>query len=163
MGHDLTTVEIIGLAIRSEEDAAKFYGELSKKIQNAVVRAKYESLAREEESHRHMLLLLYKKMTGEQNPPRIPGSPALAEGRGVPVMTESLKEILQYAIAREHEACEFYRGLVSKMSEPASKRTIEYLADIEQGHEQLLKSELASYLRDKTWYADNPDIQLVGP
>ena len=160
---DLTVVEAIGLAIRSEEDAAKFYGDLSKRIRNGLVRTKYDSLAREESSHRQMLLALYRRITGEDRPPHIPGSPALAEGRGVPPMTESIEALLQYAITREQEAQAFYRRLGGRMTEPASRRTIEYLAEIERGHELLLAAELEAFLRDKTWYADNPDIQLVGP
>ncbi|MFA4875435.1 MAG: ferritin family protein [bacterium] len=163
MDRELTVVEIIGLGIRSEEDASKFYGSLSKKIQNELVRAKYEGLAREEEQHRRMLVGLYQKMTGEKNPPVIPGNPATAEGGGAPLISESIEELLQYAIEREREACEFYRRLAPKMSEPTSRRTIEYLADIERGHEGLIRSELEAYQRDKNWYADKPDIQLVGP
>lgn len=160
---NLTVVELLGLGIRSEEDAAKFYGSLSKLIRNDLVRAKYEGLAREEESHRQMLLQLYRRFTGEQNPPRIPGSPATAEGGGAPLATESIEELLQYAIVREQEAHEFYLNLAPKMSEPQSRRTVEYLAEIERGHEALIKSELDSFQRDKQWYAEKPDIQLVGP
>ncbi len=163
MEKELTVVEIIGLGIRSEEDAARFYGALSKKIKNELVRAKYESLAREEESHRHMLRVMYEKMTGERNPPRIPGAPVTAEGGGIPLISESLEELLQYAMSRERESCEFYRKLAPRMSDGASRRTIEYLADIEKGHESLLRSELEAYRRDINWYAEKPDIQLVGP
>ncbi|MBI4711406.1 MAG: hypothetical protein HY767_02970, partial [Candidatus Omnitrophica bacterium] len=44
-----------------------------------------------------------------------------------------------------------------------ARRTLEYLADSERGHEMLIKSELEAYLRDRNWYAEKPDVQLVGP
>jgi rubrerythrin len=161
MSEELTTVEILGLAIRSEEEAAKFYGDLAKRIGNALARAKYEALAREESSHRQILINLYRKMTGEKRPPEITGEPAVAEGGGVHVETEGLERLLQVAIEREQRAGNFYREMSSKMEDANGRRLLQYLADIERGHEVMLASELEAYRRDKNWYADNPDIQLV--
>jgi len=162
MNAQLTTVEILGLAIRSEEEAAKFYGDLAKRIRNGLARAKYEGLAKEEASHRHLLVGLYRKLTGEERPPHIPGHPTVAEGGGVPVETESIEELLKIAIGREEAAHAFYLALAPRMQESASRRLVEYLADIERGHELMLRSELEAFLRDRNWYAEKPDIQLVG-
>jgi rubrerythrin len=162
MNEQLTTIEILGLAIRSEEEAAKFYGDLAKRIKNELARAKYEALAKEEVSHRQLLVGLYRKLTGEEAPPPIPGHPAVAEGGGQPVETDSIEELLKVAIGREATANEFYRELAPKMQDASSVRLIEYLADIERGHELMLREELAAYLRDRNWYAEKPDIQLVG-
>lgn len=164
MKDDLTMVEVIGLAIRSEEEAAHFYGEMSKLIKNDLVHSKFESLAKEEVGHRHMLVELYKKMTGETAaPPKIPGSPKTAEGGMPRFAVESLEELLKLAIKREQEANEFYRDAAVRAKDDNAKRVFEYLAGIERGHEILLKSELDSYLKDRNWYADKPDVQLVGP
>lgn len=164
MKEELTILEIVGLAIRSEEEAAEFYGSISKIIKNELVRAKYEALAREEVGHRHMLVELYKKMTGESGaPPKIPGKPSTAEGGKLPISAESLEDLLKLAISREHEASEFYRNASLRVTGNVSKRIFEYLSGIERGHEAMLKSELEAYLLDRDWYADKPDIQLVGP
>ena len=161
MKDNLTPVEIIGLAIRSEEEASAFYGHISKLVKNELVRSKYESLAREEGRHREMLVALYRKMTGEKGaPPKIPGDPATAEG-GFPVENASIEDLLNFAIAREQEARRFYTKAAERTNDHTSKRMLEYLADIERGHETMLKSELDAYLRDKNWYAEHPDIQLV--
>lgn len=162
MDAQLTTIEILGLAIRSEEEAAKFYGDLSKRIKNGLVRAKYEALAKEEASHRQLLVGLYRKFTGEESPPHIPGHPKVAEGGGVPVETASIEELLKIAIGREEAAHDFYQKFAARMQDANSRRLIEYLADIERGHELMLREELAAYLRDRNWYAEKPDIQLVG-
>ena len=164
MKEDLTLLEVIGLAIRSEEDAAEFYGSISKVINNELVRAKYEGLAKEEVGHRHMLVELYKKMSGEKGaPPKIPGSPATAEG-GKPVFeAEALEDLLHHAISREVEANDFYRKAATRAIDTNSRRTLEYLADIERGHELMLRGELEAYMRDRDWYAEKPDVQLVGP
>lgn len=164
MEEEPTLVEIIGLAIRSEEDAADFYGRMSKLIKNELVRKKYESLAKEEVGHRHMLVELYKKMTGETlPPPGIPGKPQTAEA-GEPSMTvNSIEELLNFAISRERKAFEFYQTAARRVANDNARRVFEHLSGIERGHETLLKSELESYLKNKNWYADKPDIQLVGP
>jgi len=161
MSEELTTVEILGLAIRSEEEAAKFYGGLAGRIKNDLARAKYESLAREEASHRQLLLNLYRKTTGENKPPQIPGEPVTAEGGGVQVETDDIERLLKTAIEREQKAMNFYREMSSRMKDTNGKRLLQYLADIERGHEVMLASELEAYRRDKSWYADNPDLQLV--
>ncbi|HPQ81163.1 MAG TPA: ferritin family protein [bacterium] len=164
MKDDLTLLEVIGLAIRSEEDAAEFYGSISKVINNELVRAKYEALAKEEVGHRQMLVDLYKRMSGEKGaPPRIPGSPATAEGGKPPFEADALEDLLSHAISREVEANDFYRKAAARAIDNNSRRTLEYLADIEHGHELMLRSELEAYLRDRDWYAEKPDVQLVGP
>jgi len=161
VNRELTTVEILGLAIRSEEEAASFYGEIAGRIKNDLAKAKYESLAREEVAHRRLLLNLYKKMTGEERPPRIPYEPDTAEGGKKRLDAEDLEQLLEAAIAREEEAKNFYKEMASKMTDDNARRLLQYLADIERGHELMLVSELEAYRRDKNWYADNPDIQLV--
>ncbi len=73
MDPKLTSLEVIGMAIRSQEVVALFYGSISKMIDNDLVRARYEHLAREEVNHKKMLVALYKKMTGcRKRPPRSP-------------------------------------------------------------------------------------------
>lgn len=162
MGRDLTSLETLGLAIRSEEDAAEFYSAVAKLVKNKLVRDKYETLAREEIGHRQILVNLYKKFSGDPQPPKIKGSPKTAE-TGFPIMAlDSIEDMLNFAIIRENEANKFYRNAAKKTTDITAKRILEYLADIEHGHEIMLKAEFEAYKRDKGWYIDE-DIQLVGP
>lgn len=159
---DLTTIEILGLAIRSEEDAARLYGGMAARIKNDLARARYESLAREEASHRQLLMNLYRRMTGDDGAPKIPGEPKTAEGGVAPsVETADLEQLIEFAIGRERDAKNFYSEMACSMTDANARRLLQYLADIERGHEVMLVSELEAYRRDKSWYADNPDIQLV--
>jgi rubrerythrin len=162
MKADLTSVEVLGLAIRGEEEAAELYDQMAKMIKNKLARSKYEALAKEESRHKEMLLGLYRRATGEKEAPRVPGGHRTAEG-GFPVPLESMEDLLRLAICRQQEAQEFYRRAANQSTDHAARRMLEYLADIEHGHELMLESELAAYLRDRDWYANNPDVQLVGP
>lgn len=166
MDPKLTSLEVIGMAVRSEEDAAKFYGHISKMIENDLVRAKYEHLAREEINHGRMLVGLYRKMSGGQDsPPRVHGTPETAEGGGVPEdMAESLESLLALAVRREQKAGAFYREAASRTTDLSGQRILRYLADVENGHELMLKKELEAYHRDKDWYAGKaPELIHVGP
>ena len=166
MERTLTAVEVIGMAVRSEEDAAKFYGHISKMIDNDLVRAKYEHLAREEANHRRLLVQLYESMTGSrEKPPRIPGQPETAEGGPVPEeIAGSLEALLRLAVERERKARAFYARAGEEATDLSGKRILGYLADVEHGHEMMLEKELAAYLRDKDWYVGKePDMVHVGP
>lgn len=166
MDPKLTSLEVIGMAIRSEEDAAKFYGHISRMIENDLVRAKYEHLAREEANHRKMLTEVYKKMSGGQDrPPRIPGTPETAEGGGVPEeMAESLEALLKLAVQRERKAGTFYRNAADHATDLSGKKILRYLSEVEHGHELMLERELEAYLRDNDWYiGKDPELIHVGP
>ena len=164
MDPGLTTIEVIGLAVRGEDEAARFYGAMSKRIGNDLVHAKYEALAREEALHRRMLVALYQRLTGQESgPPPIPGAPATAEGKDGRAASDALEDLLLLAIRREQEAAIFYREAAERAADPTGRNTLYYLADVERGHETVLRAELAAYRRDAHWYAEFPDLQLVGP
>lgn len=162
----LTSLEVIGMAIRSEEDAAKFYGHLSKMIDNDLVREKYRQLAREEGNHRKMLVELYERMSGiPERPPRIPGTPTTAEGGTVPPeIADSLEDLLRLAIEREKDAKDFYSKAADLATDLSGRKIFLYLADVEHGHALVLKRELESCLRDMDWYlGKDPEYIHVGP
>lgn len=162
----LTSLEVIGMAIRSEEDAAEFYGHISKIIDNDLVREKYRQLAKEEGNHRKMLVKLYERMSGiPERPPRIPGTPTTAESGTVPPeIADSLEALLGLAIEREQKAKDFYSKAAEQATDLSGRNILLYLSDVEHGHALMLKRELESYLRDKVWYVGkDPEYVHVGP
>lgn len=162
MAEQLTSVEVIGLAIRSEEEASKFYGGIAKRINNALVKARYEDLAREEVRHRKLLVGLYRQMTGEEfSPDRIPGDPEVAEGGWRAGETENLERLIDLAIQREQQAAEFYESAAKNTRDASGRQALLYLADMEHGHAVILTAELEAYRRDQSWYSDFPDMPLM--
>jgi rubrerythrin len=162
MKKELTPVELIGLAVKREEQAHDFYEMFAGRIKNELVKAKYLSLAEEETKHKHLLVKLYHQMIGEKkDPPSIPGDDSIY-GADVPDITD-IEKLMELAISKEEEARKFYLDSAVKMNSQSSRRLLEYLADMERGHALVLKTEHDAYLRDANWYADNPDVQLVGP
>ena len=167
MARGLTSLEVIGMAVRSETDAARFYTHVAKLTENELVREKYISLAREEVKHREMLVVLYKEQSGEDSrPPKIPGTPETAEGGPVPTAIEGdMNALLKLAVQREKEAALFYRDAALATQDLPGKRMFEYLARIEKGHQALLEDELDAFGRDKEWYLGSQwqDMMHVGP
>jgi rubrerythrin len=166
MDRKLTSLEVVGMAIRSEEDAAKFYSHIADMIDNEGVSIKYRHLAKEEAGHRKMLVELYKKILGhEENPPQIPGKPETAEGSPIPKdISNSLEALLILALKREQAAKDFYRQAAAA-TDLSGKRILEYLVHVETGHEMMLKSELEAYRQNKDWYAGTttPEMVHLGP
>jgi len=148
--------------VKAEEDAENFYLKLAALIKNALVKVKFESFAKEERRHRDMLIGYYNDLTGEKNgPPALPKTVKAAESDDVEFVPESIDKLFLIAIDREAEAAAFYRNAADKASDPTGKRMLAYLADFEDTHEEILKRELEIYKRDKYWYAEFPEIQLV--
>ena len=167
MDSKLTSLEVIGFAIRSEEDAAKFYSHIAQMIENDLVRAKYQHLAKEEVMHRKLLIQHYMDMSGDtEKPPKIPGEPQTAEGGAIPeAISDSLEDLLKLAIEREYKARDFYRQAATSSADLSGKRLLEYLAHVEQGHATMLENEHAAFLENKEWYTGegSPGMVHLGP
>jgi len=159
----LTSLEVVGMAIRSEEDASRFYGRISKLIANPEIKKKYEDLAREEVGHKQTLIDLYREIAdGMPDPPPIPGSPETAEGGDVPPeIQDSIEELLKLAIQRERDAYDYYSRAARQARDASGQRVLQQLADVEHDHEVMLEKELQAYMGNKDWYLNGEASDLI--
>jgi len=158
---ELTSVEVLGLAIAQEVAAFKRYKLFADRVSNPLVKEKFLSLAREEKAHREMLYKLLQKYTGEAKPPLPKKAPRLNKDAEVQL---PLPEIILLAIEKEREAQAFYKRAANASSDPTGKRLLLYLAQFEEGHERSLKIEYDAVAKYPQWFdLDGSDIQLVGP
>lgn len=158
---DLTSIEVLGLAVAQEVEAYKRYQLFAARVKNPLVREKFRSLAREEKAHQAMLYSLLQRYTGESRPPLPKKAPRL--NRAVEV-TLPLREILLIAIEKEREAHQFYRDAAKNSQDPTGQRLLLYLALFEEGHERTLQIEYDAVAKYPQWFEfDGADIQLVGP
>jgi len=157
---DLTSVEVLGLAISQEVLAYKRYKLFADRVNNPLVKEKFLSLAREEKAHREMLYTLLKRYTGEAKPPLPKKAPRLDKDMELSL---PLHEILQLAIEKEREAQAFYKNAANRAADPSGKRLLMYLAQFEEGHERSLKIEFDAIAKYPHWFdIDGADIQLAG-
>ena len=67
---DLTAQEILALAIQSEEEDGRIYGDLAQRIRKdyPATAQSLQAMHDEEDSHRHRLINLYRERFGEHIP-----------------------------------------------------------------------------------------------
>lgn len=158
----LTGLEVLGVAIRSEVEAHRFYTQALRKVRNPILREKLSTLAAEEKRHRQILEERYRKSSGEEVPP-IPPKGGM-EGKGKMPKELTPEEVLKTAIAMEQAAAQFYGREALRAADMSGCFMLEYLADFERGHERSLKAELKALSRFPDWFSlEDPLVMLVGP
>ena len=162
VSRSLTGLEVLGVAIRSEVEAHRFYTLVLKRVQNPILREKLSRLAAEEKRHRQILEERYRKSTGEKFPPLpIRGGP---EGKGPVPQSLTPSEVLQLAIKMEREAAHFYQREAQKSTDRSAIFMLEYLADFERSHARSLEAEWKALKRFPDWFSSSdPIVMLVGP
>lgn len=133
--------QVLGVAIRSEIDAAAFYTKLQERVKNVILLQKLKFLAMEEEHHRTMIERLADQ--------RFRGKPTDAPPASLmPPIAASLKpdapvpELFKAALAAEVTAERFYDEAMGKAEDEMSRRMLGYLGRVERSHQAVLKAEL---------------------
>ena len=136
----LTSLEIMGLAIKAEVTAADVYDRLAQRVRNWDLKEKLLFLKGEEEKHRAILEEMYAKSFPEVRlllPPRslLPKVDiALNESTPVP-------ELLEIAMEWEKLSEEFYTDFARRAEDARGRGVLQYLSKMESGHYHLLKTE----------------------
>jgi rubrerythrin len=138
----LTSLEALGVAIRSEMDSREVYQELSERVEDRVIRRRFELLASEEEQHIGYLTDRYKEMAGEDVPLKLPPSNLPKD-----MLTReqrshwSLEQVLDMAIEEERHSREFYLRAARESDDLSGRAMFRFLADMEYQHWMTLAQE----------------------
>ncbi len=148
-------------AIRSEIDSKKLYEDLAGRVKNMMFKDRLLFLANEEEKHRAYLEALYRQkfpdeelMVPESTPvplPEVDGS----EDR-------LLSEIIEDAMKAELAARDFYMNLKDLLNDEENSKMLQILANMEQGHYDLLARELEN-LKNFENYDEYWPMMHAGP
>ncbi|MBC7250070.1 MAG: ferritin family protein [Anaerolineae bacterium] len=137
---NLTFLEILGLAIKSEVNAFQVYERLAQRVQNPALRDKLLFLKGEEEKHRTILEAMHAQNFPEvqlELPPRSPlPRVEIALHEDTPVL-----ELLDIALEWEKLSEEFYADFARRAQDAKGKAILQYLSEMESGHYHLLKAE----------------------
>jgi rubrerythrin len=137
----LTSLEALGVAIRQELDAADTYRELADRIEEPLVRRRFELLAAEEEQHRAALEARWNELAAgvplKLPPSGLPGEMCTPERRG----GHTIREVLDFAIVQERRCREFYLEASRETSDLSGQGMFRYLADIKYAHWMSLAQE----------------------
>lgn len=159
--------EVLAAAVRSEIDAADFYGGLLGRVKNVLLRKKLEFLALEEKKHRQILERLHaQRFPGVEL--KVPGTPVRPRPAARLDETSSVLDLFKAALQAEKAAESYYREARGRMGDTGSRKILEYLSRVERSHYAMIRSEIDLLGRFPDYY-DVEDFHLgedlfhVGP
>jgi rubrerythrin len=142
VGEEITALEALGIAIRSEMDAQEVYKDLASMCEEELMRDKFLNMYHEERKHQALLEKMYKEMFPEVDL-ALPSSRLAKDVEDSRARRKhTIKEILQLAIIEEKKSREFYLDCAGTVTDLSGKRMFRFLADMEFSHQALLNAEL---------------------
>lgn len=169
MGEDqgLSALEVLGVAIQSEIEAASLYVRMAKDVRNTSLAAKLSFLRQEEEKHRALLEDLYaRRFPGiELKLPVCPLMPAMDAPSATAL---SVPDLFQLTMRAEQISADFYSREATRSSDEAGRTMLRYLSNVERSHYHLLETEYELVSRFPSYYnADEfhlgDELLHVGP
>jgi rubrerythrin len=132
---------VLMVAIEREQEASRFYEAIALKASDLNVREIFQKLAAEEREHERLLW----KSKGDATLNlkfHAPRDLKIAETVDMPELTVDMKpaEAIQWAMKKELQAAEFYRGLASLCLDGTVRSAYENLANMELGHKHRLEN-----------------------
>jgi rubrerythrin len=163
----LTAWEILGVAVRSEVDAAAFYTRLQDRVKNVILVQKLKFLALEEEHHKKII----ERLLGQKYPDKPKDVPAasLMPPIAVSVGAEpTVPALFEAALKAEETAEAFYNEAGDRAEDEAGRRTLAYLGRVERSHQAMIKAELELLRKFPDYYSVEDfhigqDLFHVGP
>lgn len=163
---DLTNLEILSIAIKSEIDAKKLYTRMKEKVSAEDLQQKLDFLIAQEDKHETILREVYEK--------KFPDVELALPPRAIVPMIDdvlakeaTLKELFEAGMTAEKMAGEFYTGLADKTNDMRAKKTLLYMANMEESHYAILEAEWKQIERMKTEEAneflDSEGLMFFGP
>jgi rubrerythrin len=159
--------EVLAIAIRSEIEAADFYGRLLGQVKNILLQQKLKFLVLEEKKHRKILERLHAQRFPDVAL-RIPEKTVRPRPKAALNEKSSILELFQAALEAEKMAETYYKNAQTVVDDAGSRKMLEYLSRVERSHYFLIKSEIDLLGRFPDYY-DVEDFHLgqdlfhVGP
>jgi rubrerythrin len=137
---NLTMLEIYGIAIKSEIDAAQAYQQMSARVKNQDLKKKLLFLKSEEVKHRRLLTAQYRTqfpkikliLPKQGLAPKL--STALAKNT-------TIEKLFELALDAEYASETFYAEAANRAQDQTGKNLLRYLSGMERGHYYTLKAE----------------------
>jgi rubrerythrin len=127
--------------VRQETDAAEVYRELAGRLEDPLLRRRFELLASEEDQHRTLLESKWTELAQgvrlKLPPSQLPGEMCTSERRGA----HTIREVLELAVAQEGRCRDFYLDAARQTPDLSGQAMFRYLADIKYAHWMSLAQE----------------------
>lgn len=163
---NFTTLEILGIAIKSEIDAVKLYTKMRNMVKSEDLKDKMVFLISQEQKHERLLKEAYAKQFPEIEL-ALPPKAIVPRIDEVLSRDASLKELFDVALEAERMAEEFYSELAEKTGEISAKTMLIYMANMEKSHFAILEAEMHNIemleTEDTRKFLDSDGLQFLGP
>ncbi len=136
----LNALEVFGVAIRSEIDAARAYQKMTEIIESKDGKQKLRFLRNEEQKHRALLEEMYRKEYPDVKL-ELPDKGLAPKLVAAADKNSPITKLLELAMEAEQGTEKFYAEASEKSESQSGKRLLSYLSGMERGHYYLLKAE----------------------
>ncbi len=164
---NLAAWQILGVAIRSEIDAAAFYARLQGQVKNILLIQKLKFLALEEDHHKKILERLLGQRYADK-PKDVPAS-SLMPPIGISLPAEpGVPALFEAALKAEGMAEAYYSEAAERVEDEAGRRILAYLGRVERSHQAMIRAELDLIAKFPDYYSVEEfhiaqDLFHVGP
>jgi len=155
----LTALEVLGVAIKSEVDAASFYATLAARVRNPALCAKLDFVRQEEVKHRTLLQDLYARRFPDVVL-QLPAKSLLPALDGPAPDSLDIPKLFQLAMQAEQASSDFYAREAARASDEVSRTMLRYLSNVERSHLHTLETEYDLVSRFPDYY--NADESHLG-
>jgi len=140
---DFSMEELLGMAIKAEIGARKFYESLAERVNIEELKEKISWLAGEEKKHEELLRKIYAEFFPGKEVvfPKEHIGPELRPVARELTKVEDIIDLIRWAMKAEEIAAKFYAELENMVDDDKKKRLMRYLSDMEWGHYYNLKAE----------------------
>jgi len=165
--HGLTALEVLGVAIRAEIEAASLYAHMARRVRNASLVTKLEFLAQEEKKHRKILEDVYARQFPDVEL-KAPAKSIVPTVDAAEVEKLGVTELFQLAMQAEQLSADFYGQEADRSVDQAGRTVLRYLSNVERGHYQMLETEydllsrFPDYYNADEFHAGN-ELMHIGP
>lgn len=146
----LTALEVLGVAIKSEVDAASFYATLAARVRNPTLAGKLDLIRQEEVNHRALLQNLYARRFPDVEL-QLPAQ-SLLPALDIPPDDLGIPELFQLAMKAEQASVDFYSRETECATDEVSRTMLRYLANVERSHFHMFEAEYDLVSRFPDYY-----------
>jgi len=164
------TAQAMKTAIEMEKSGHRFFTEASNKVKHEVGRKLFSRLAAEEIEHMRTFEKIFNEVSGGADWKE--AMKAVPPAKKVPYFDEARKEFkvedmsveldyLKKALDLERDAMQFFEKAIQDAESPEAKQIFKRILDEEQGHYDLIQSEIDSINGNGFWF-DVTEFRMDG-
>ena len=154
---DLTTLEAVALAVRSEIESTDLYGKLTERVRNPQVVEMLRDLQGEEEQHKKALMKLYEEML-EGEEASIPETDNREKQWDIDPDADFMT-IMTKARDKEFDSETFYKQAAETVLDHKTREFFLELAQTERRHAARLQEQVDKLQMDPHWF-DRAEAQF---